>query len=81
MPVEAPGGADRPVTILVDGEPLHARRGEPLAAALLAAGRRVGVFCNMGSCCECRVTLAPAGRRVRACLTPVEDGMVVEIDG
>ncbi|MFC2948113.1 (2Fe-2S)-binding protein [Virgibacillus sediminis] len=61
---------------------------ESLAAALLAngirklryheeSGRARGVYCNIGHCYECRVTVD--GRPgVRACLTPVKEGMVVE---
>ncbi|WP_096438797.1 (2Fe-2S)-binding protein [Alteribacter populi] len=64
---------------------------EPLAAALLANGVRTlrhheesgsprGIYCNIGHCYECRVTVngQPA---VRACLTPIEEGMVVESIG
>ena len=77
----------RPVQIAVDGEPIEAYEGESLAAAILASGRRVfrhthpegqprGIFCGMGVCYECLVTVA--GReRVRACIVPVEDGMRV----
>lgn len=61
-----------------------------LAAALLNAGyagfrRSVrgeprGPVCGMGTCFECRVTVdgVPA---VRACLTPVHEGMRVTLDG
>ena len=61
-----------------------------LAAALLAAkldgfrrdtrGRARGLFCNMGSCGECMVSVEHPGggrRRVRACLVPVTDGLDV----
>ena len=77
----------RPVQITVDGETIAAYEGESLAAAMLAAGRRIfrhthpegqarGIFCGMGVCYECLVSLA--GReRVRACIVPVEDGMRV----
>jgi len=77
----------RPVQIAVDGEPIEAYEGESLAAAILASGRRVfrhthpegqprGIFCGMGVCYECLVTVA--GReRVRACIVPVGDGMRV----
>ena len=75
-------------TILVDGEALVVHRGESLAAALLACGRRTlrhspkrgeprGMFCGMGVCYECLVTVD--GRpNVRGCMTPVEEGMRVE---
>jgi len=66
-------------------------KGESLAAALLANGIRTlrhheesgtprGIYCNIGHCFECRVTVN--GRPgVRACLTPLEEGMVVESGG
>jgi predicted molibdopterin-dependent oxidoreductase YjgC len=77
----------RPVQISVDGEMIAAYEGESLAAAMLASGRRVfghthpqghprGIFCGMGVCYECLVSVA--GReRVRACIVTVEDGMRV----
>jgi predicted molibdopterin-dependent oxidoreductase YjgC len=75
------------VSLLVDGEPIEAYLGETIGSALLAAGRRRlrqtphtesprGLFCGMGVCFECLVTVN--GRTgVRACSTPVEDGMTV----
>ncbi len=77
----------RVVTISVDGEPVAAREGEPVAVALLAAGRRVlrhtdrfgeprGLFCAIGRCTDCAMTVD--GRpNVRTCITPVREGMVV----
>ena len=82
-----PGLRGRPVRMTFDGEPIEAYEGESIAAALLAAGQRVwrttgergeprGLFCNMGLCCECLVQVD--GRpNVRACRTPVADGMTV----
>ncbi|MBM3499627.1 MAG: FAD-dependent oxidoreductase [Armatimonadetes bacterium] len=76
------------VAIHVDGLPLGARRGEPIAAALLAAGKRVlrrsrqrneprGVFCAIGRCTDCAMTVD--GRpNVRTCVTPVREGMRIE---
>lgn len=75
-----------PVTLRIDGDVVQAHAGETLATAMLlrspvfrrdTAGRPRGLFCNMGSCGECLVTLLPEGRRVRACLTPVANGMEV----
>ena len=75
----------RPVHITVDGESVQAYEGESVAAAMLAAGRHIfrhthpegeprGIFCGMGVCYECLVTVE--GReRVRACICPVQDGM------
>ena len=77
------------VVIEVDGEPVEAQAGETVATALLANGRRVlrrtrvggkprGLFCAMGICFDCIVTVD--GRSgVRACLAPVEPGMRVTL--
>ena len=74
--------------ITVDGEAVPAYEGESLAAALLAAGRRFtrwtarageprGYFCGMGACHDCLLTVD--GRpNVRACMTPVREGLVAE---
>lgn len=68
-----------------DGAPIPARRGEPLAAALLAAGiasfretavsgAARGPYCMMGACFDCLVEVE--GRpNVQACLVPVRDGL------
>jgi predicted molibdopterin-dependent oxidoreductase YjgC len=76
----------RRIQILVDGLAATAYEGESVAAALLAAGRRGlrvsprraeprGMYCGIGVCFEC--VLAVDGRQVRACQTPVRDGMRV----
>lgn len=73
-----------PVSIRVDGVVLASFEGETVAAAMLqqgaafrrdTAGRERGLFCNMGTCSECMVSLLPSRRRVRACITTVADGM------
>lgn len=87
------GGVERgePVSIVVDGDTVQAYRGETIAAAMLAAGRRVmrytsrghvprGLFCAMGVCFECVVTIEGSGR-ARSCMTPVESGMRVSTIG
>jgi len=82
----APGA--RTVSIKVDGEPVEAYVGESVAAALLARGRKSfrhterrgaprGVFCGMGICFDCLVTIN-GEPNVRACMTSVEEGMTVE---
>ncbi len=72
--------------ILVDGRPVAAHQGESVAAALLAAGhlafqhhqgRPLGVFCNIGQCHGCLLTIDGVSG-VRACQTPARPGMVVE---
>ena len=76
------------VSITVDGRELVAPAGVPLGAVLHAAcdgvlrntdlgGAPRGLFCGMGSCFDCVVTVN--GRSgVRACMTPVAAGMRVE---
>ena len=78
------------VTITLDGVPVPAYLGETIAGALLANGRRAwrhtqsgeprGLFCGMGICFDCVVTVDGLPG-VRACLTPVAEGMVVETEG
>jgi predicted molibdopterin-dependent oxidoreductase YjgC len=75
-------------TIFVDGQEIAAKSGEPIAAALLAAGVRVfretarqgrprGIYCGIGRCTDCVMTVD--GRpNVRTCVTPVRQGMRVE---
>lgn len=76
----------RRIDVIVDGQPIAAYEGETLAAALLAAGRRTfrhsiprgqprGLFCGIGVCFDCLVTVN--GSQIRACVTPVQDGMQV----
>jgi succinate dehydrogenase/fumarate reductase-like Fe-S protein len=76
------------VLFLCDGDAVPARAGETVAAALLAAGHRTlrrsprsrearGLFCAMGICFDC-VMKIDGQTGLRACLTPVRDGMVVD---
>lgn len=74
----------------VDGCTVQAYPGETVATAMVAAdrlafrrdrsGRVRGLFCNMGVCSECLVTVRDGAhsRRVRACLATAEPGMMVE---
>lgn len=72
-------------TVLWDGVPLAARVGEPLAAALLAAGIAAfretavsgaprGPLCLMGACYDCLVEMEGEAN-VQACMIPVRDGL------
>ena len=76
------------VRIAVDGEELAALDGDSIAVALHAAGRRVlgwtvrrgeprGYFCGTGICRQCLVTV-DGQPDVRACVTPVRDGLRVD---
>lgn len=72
--------------ITFEGRPLDAVPGESIAAALAASGEyglreagpadRRGVFCGMGVCHECLVTVDGVPGQ-RACMRPVRDGMSV----
>lgn len=76
----------RTVAIFINGVRHEARPSISVAAALLAAGnepafRRTakrreprGIFCGMGVCFDCLVTVD--GRaNIRACVTAIKDGM------
>lgn len=80
-------GARREVTIHFDGQPVSAREGDSVAAALLAAGHAAtrttpgggeprGPYCMMGVCFDCLVEIDGTSN-VQACMTLVRDGMKV----
>jgi predicted molibdopterin-dependent oxidoreductase YjgC len=73
--------------IEVDGRLVPAASGQTIAAALIGAGFSVfrhtptgaprGVFCGMGVCFDCLVTVDGLAEQ-RACMTPVQRGMRVQ---
>jgi len=76
------------VEIEVDGEVIQAIAGEPIAAALLAAGKGIfrytrklheprGVFCAIGRCTDCMMVVDGVPN-VRTCVTPVKAGMKIQ---
>lgn len=78
----------RRVEFYFEGEKLQGFEGEPVAAALHAAGVKVlrysikkerprGLFCAIGNCSSClmRVDGRP---NVRTCMEPLREGMRVE---
>jgi predicted molibdopterin-dependent oxidoreductase YjgC len=80
-----------PLVITVDGKPVQAFAGESVATVLLALGQRAfrhtdrnheprGIFCGMGICFDCLVTIDGV-ENVRACMTLVEEGMTIETGG
>lgn len=83
------GNARIPDTYIYhDGERIPAVLGEPIAAALLAAGVRVlrytpkeerprSIFCGIGRCNDCKM-IVNGVPNIRTCVTPVEEGMTVE---
>lgn len=73
------------VTFTFNNKQYTGLRNESIAAALLANGVRTlrvheetgaprGIYCNIGHCFECRVHVN-GQQGVRACLTPLEEGM------
>jgi predicted molibdopterin-dependent oxidoreductase YjgC len=84
-------GGSAPLAVTVDGEAVQAYLGETVATVLLALGRPTfrhtdrqhaprGLFCGMGICFDCLVTI-DGQPNVRACVTPVQAGMVIETGG
>jgi predicted molibdopterin-dependent oxidoreductase YjgC len=78
-----------PVTITVDDRPVRAYLGENVAAALWAAGIRTlnhsakrqearGMYCGMGVCFGCRVTIDGVPNAL-ACQTSVAEGMKIRL--
>lgn len=77
-----------PVTFTFDGKTYEGFEGDTIASALLANGIRQlrvheatgtprAIYCNIGHCFECRVTVNQS-QTLRACMTPVQDNMVIE---
>ena len=75
------------VAFSFNGERMHARAGDSVAAALAAngvqavrhspaQGRPRGPYCMMGVCFDCLVTIDGAANQ-QACLVPVRLGMAV----
>jgi D-hydroxyproline dehydrogenase subunit gamma len=74
------------VHLQIDGEAIVAYEGETIATALLTSGQRVfrhtdngeprGIFCGIGVCYDCLVTVEGLGA-VRACVTPVREAMKI----
>ena len=81
----------RRVAVEFEGKSVDAYEGETIAAALLAGGIKTfrkdgsgagrGPWCGMGVCYDCLVRLEGKGedRWVRACMTPVADGLRIAV--
>jgi hypothetical protein len=77
------GRTDTPLRITVDGEPVTGIAGQTVAGILLASGRLSwrttrsgaprGVFCGIGSCFDCVLTVNGVPD-VRACRRRAVDG-------
>lgn len=77
----------RPVKFTFEGREVSGYEGEPVAAALLAAGIRVlresprlhrprGFFCAIGNCSSC-LMVVDGVPNVRVCVEPLREGMRV----
>lgn len=74
------------VSFTVDGRRVTGHAGQSILSAILLAGDRLRVnefsgepragFCLMGACQDCWVWL-DGGARLRACTTPVAEGLAV----
>ncbi|MGW3494871.1 (2Fe-2S)-binding protein [Streptomyces sp. NPDC001020] len=83
---DAVGRQELPLRITVDGEPVDGIAGQTIAGVMLAADRLAwrrgrtgaprGVFCGIGVCFDCLVTVGE-DRDVRACRRRARDGDVV----
>ena len=87
-PILGPMQKGKVVKIEVDGKPLEAVEGEPIAAALMATGRTIfrytrkrnearGIFCAIGQCTDCMM-IVDGTPNVRTCITAVKEGMKIQ---
>jgi hypothetical protein len=78
------------ITITFDGQPIRAFAEDSVGAALTRAGMRSwrttrrkgrprGLFCGIGVCYDCLLTVDGAANQ-RACLVPAVDGMELNSD-
>lgn len=78
----------RLVNFTYDGQKIQGYEGEPIAAALKAAGILIhrytkkehtprGIFCAIGRCTDC-VMVVDGVPNVRTCVTPLKAGMKVQ---
>ncbi len=76
------------ISFTYDGKTVEGYEGEPIAAALHAAGVRVlshsrnfkrprGFWCAIGNCSSCNMSVNGIPN-VRTCVEPLQDGMIVE---
>ncbi|HLR13347.1 MAG TPA: (2Fe-2S)-binding protein [Burkholderiaceae bacterium] len=75
------------ISILINGEPVSAEPGVSLGSVIHARHKSFrtspklswprGIYCGMGVCFECVITVD--GKPARACVTPVRNGMSVEV--
>ena len=87
-PILGVDGGEESVSVTIDGYPCKAKQGEVIAAVMLANGLRVhrhtarrgeprGIYCGIGQCTDCVMTVNGVVN-TRTCVTPVEEGMIIE---
>lgn len=86
-PVLDPIDESKTISFTYNGEVYQGLAHESIAASLLANGIRTlrhheesgsprGIYCNIGHCFECRVTVNEK-QGVRACLTRISEGLTI----
>jgi predicted molibdopterin-dependent oxidoreductase YjgC len=76
------------IRVLLNGEAIIVSDGQSVGALLLEVGQRItrttrfasrprGMFCGIGTCFDCLVTINGVTSQ-RACLTNVEEGMSIQ---
>ena len=81
-------GKGKKVSFTYDDKVIEGYEGEPIAAALKAAGVMVhrytakkhmprGIFCAIGRCTDC-VMVVDGEPNIRTCITPLKEGMKVQ---
>ncbi len=87
-PLLPPSRRGKSIEVTIDGQKALAYEGELVSTVLLVegistfarkhtTGRPSAVYCGMGVCYECLVTINGVGN-IRACQTYVADQMVIE---
>lgn len=88
-PILGRDGERKTLTLYYEGRPIPALEGESVAAALTSAGIKVyrhtekqheprGLYCGMGRCSDCMM-IVDGQPNVRTCITPVKDGMQLQV--
>jgi len=78
----------KPIEVIINGRKVQAFEGELVSTILTSegitvfgrkaeTGRPCGVYCGMGVCYECLVTIDGTAN-LRACQTPAAGGMVID---
>lgn len=87
-PVLGKSPEEKIVSFLYDGKEVQGYEGEPIATALKNAGVMIhrytkkkhkprGIFCAIGRCTDC-VMIVNGKPNIRTCITPLEEGMVIQ---